>query len=266
MLGFGGTAIGGSETEALLESKDTLSLETMHVRAKRAISGTTNFQGIRNRSSSVLNFQLKRKNRDPNLAIAFVDDNMVPGAQVWMYPDGSGYPRPAMTDVQAKDGRFSLEVILKADAYSGGAVCSPAPVDLSPYLETGVVELWVKGAEGQEVFSVGLLDNGNNPAGRALQLWVNSRSFAKVSKEEWKRVRFPLRALGTRGSYWSEEVNARIFNTFNWKQVSCFTFDIDKERHKSFKIWMDNVTILKKGPEGSLVGGSGYAITNEDFK
>lgn len=241
----------------------TVELPSKTVTGKR---NTSKFHGIRDRSKDVLEYQIRRKNRDPNLIAEFVGEGVIPGAQIWMYPAGAGYPLPGMTDAKAHTGRVSLEVTLKADAYSGGAVCSPAPIDISPYLDKGMLEFWVQGAEGQEVFSIGLLDNGDNPAGRPLQVWVSSRSFAKVRKGEWKRIRVPLKAFGSRGSYWSEEVNSRISATLNQKSISCFSFDIDKERHKSFKIWMDDVKMYKVAPGGGAATGEGYPISNEAFE
>src|SRR5690349_18881008 len=71
------------------------------------------FDEIRDRSRSVLEFRPSIKARDPNVAAEFVGERMLPGAQTWMYPAGSGYPPPVMTDAQAQDGRFSMEVSLK---------------------------------------------------------------------------------------------------------------------------------------------------------
>jgi hypothetical protein len=229
--------------------------------------GHTGFDKLRARSKKVLAFRPKVKVRRENIAAEFVGEQTIAGAQIWAYPDGGGYPLPAMTDAQAKDGEMSLEVSLKPDAYAGGAVCSPSPLDFSRILETGALEFWVKGDQGKEVFSVGLLDNGNNPAGRPLQVWVSSRSYSKVVNDGWRRIRIPLKAFGSRGSYWSEEVNARISNTLNWSAISCFSFDIDKDRFKGFKIWLDDVVVYKKAPkENGAVGGNEYAISNEDFE
>jgi hypothetical protein len=225
---------------------------------------SSRFEAIRQRSRAVLEFRPSVRARDPNVLAEFAGERLVPGAHVWMYPAGSGYPPPAMTDAQAHEGRFSLEVALKADAYSGGAVCSQSPLDLTPFMERGALEVWMKGAEGGEVFSIGLLDNGNNPLGRPLQIWVNSRSYAKVRGDSWTRVVVPLKVFGGRGSSWSEEQNARISGEMNWASISCFSVDIDKERHKRFKVWLDNARVLKVGPP-SQAGGSGYPLSNEDF-
>lgn len=246
-------------------ASDSLSLElpSTTVTGKK---GYSKFRGMRERSRDVLEYRIRTKSRDPNLIAEFVGEGVIPGAQIWMYPAGAGYPLPGVTDAQAHSGRVSLEVVLKADAYSGGAVCSPAPLDIAPYVETGSLEFWVRGAEGQEVFSIGLLDNGDNAVGRPLQVWVSSRSFTKIKSGEWRRIRVPLKAFGARGSYWSEEVNARISSELNRSSISCFSFDIDKERHKSFKIWLDDVKLYKVAPGGAAIAGTGYAISNENFQ
>lgn len=245
-----------------LAAEDTLELAPRNVKGKKERS---RFDEIRNRSRDVLEWKPSRRAKDPNVIAEFVGEATIPGAQIWMYPAGAGYPLPGMTDAQAHTGRFALEMTLKADAYSGGAVCSPAPLDLTRYIDKGMLELWVRGAEGQEVFSIGMLDNGNNPMGRPLQVWVNSRSFSKVGKDGWSRIRIPIKAFGARGSYWSEELNTRIYSQLNLTSISCFSVDIDKERHKAFKVWFDDVKLYKVGP-GGAVGGAGYAVVNEEFE
>ncbi len=240
-----------------------LDLSDLTVVGKRSNS---RFDEVRHRSRSILEFRPGMKARDPNLVAEFVGETMLPGAIIWMYPSGAGYPLPAMTDEQAKEGRFSMVLVLKADAYSGGAVCSPAPLDLVPYLDKGYLEFWMKGAMGGEVFSIGLLDNGNNPMGRPLQVMLNSRSYAKTNKDTWNLVRIPLKAFGGRGSFWSEEMNARISSEINWTSISCLSVDIDKERHPSFKIWMDDAKIIKSAPGGIVVKGIPYPISNENIQ
>jgi hypothetical protein len=257
--------VGLSLCAASARASDTLAVDlpSTNVMGKK---NTSKFRAMRDRSKDVTEYQIRRKNRDPNLIAEFVAESVIPGAQIWMYPAGAGYPLPLLTDAKAHTGKASLEVVLKADAYSGGAICAPAPIDIAPYVEKGMLEFWVLGAEGQEVFSIGLLDNGDNPVGRPLQVSVSSRSFSKVDGKEWKRIRVPLKAFGARGSYWSEEVNARISSSLNQKSISCFSFDIDKDRHKSFKIWLDDVRMVKVAPPGAAVGGSGYIISNENFQ
>jgi hypothetical protein len=258
LLGFALCVESGAATDS-----STLELPSTTVTGKKAAS---KFRGIRDRSKDVLEFRARKKSRDPNVIAEFVNEGVIPGAQIWMYPAGAGYPLPGMTDAYAHQGRTSLEVVLKADSYSGGAVCSPAPINITPYVETGMLEFWVRGAQGQEVFSIGLLDNGNNAMGRPLQVWVSSRSYSKVTKDGWRRIRVPLKAFGARGSYWSEELGARISSELNRTSISCFSFDIDKERHKSFKIWMDDVRFYKVAPKGESAGGVEYAFLNEDFQ
>jgi hypothetical protein len=225
----------------------------------------SSYDDTRNRSRAIINFKIKVKHRNPNVAVTFADESVLPGAQLQMYPDGAGYPLPSMTDIQSKDGKFSLELTLKADAYSGGAVCSPNPLDLTRYTDKGMLEFWVKGASGNEIFLIGLLDNGSNPLGRPLQVSVSSRSFSKVLKDDWRRIRVPLKAFGARGSYWSDDANARISSSLNWSAISCFSVDIDKNVAPTFKIWLDDVTIYKKMPKDSQAGGHGYSLSNEDF-
>src|SRR4051794_33078391 len=58
-------------------------------------------RGLRDRRKVVRKYQIRHKNRDPNVIAEFVGEGTIPGAQIWMYPAGAGYPLPGMTDAKA---------------------------------------------------------------------------------------------------------------------------------------------------------------------
>ena len=81
------------------------------------------------------------------------------GGYTYQYPREN--PEPVMTDVAgAKEGDLAMEIELIADDYSGVAICIAGSVDLTPYLEEGVLEFWIKGAKGEENALFVLVDDG----------------------------------------------------------------------------------------------------------
>lgn len=68
------------------------------------------------------------------------------GGYTYQYPREN--PEPVLTDKYAMEGALSMEMELIASDYSGIAICIAGSVDLAPYLEDGVLEFWIKGAQG----------------------------------------------------------------------------------------------------------------------
>ena len=66
-------------------------------------------------------------------------------------------------------------------------------------------------------------------------------------------------------SYWSDALNKRVSAPFNWKGIRCLGMDIDKNRFTSFKVYVDDIRIVKKVPKGLGGGGDGYPFKNEGF-
>jgi hypothetical protein len=180
----------------------------------------------------------------PGIAAEFVTEALPTGAALAFHPAGKGLP-PAMTDRMAVRGRYSLEVTLPPDENAGCEICAATPMDLSAAFETGNLDFWVRGAEGDEIFDIGFLDDGGNGAGHPLQVRANSRSYAIVARQEWTRVGIPLSAFGTRGSYWRADRAGYAYHRFNWSGVRCLTFDIEKNRHTRFTIWVDEARIFR---------------------
>ncbi|MBQ3777474.1 MAG: sugar-binding protein, partial [Fibrobacter sp.] len=80
------------------------------------------------------------------------------GGYTYQYPREN--PEPVLTDKYAMEGALSMEIELIASDYSGVAICIAGSVDLTPYLEEGVLEFWLKGAQGGENALFVLVDDG----------------------------------------------------------------------------------------------------------
>ena len=80
------------------------------------------------------------------------------GGYTYQYPREN--PEPVLTDKYAMEGALSMEIELIASDYSGVAICIAGSVDLTPYLEEGVLEFWIKGEKGGENALFVLVDDG----------------------------------------------------------------------------------------------------------
>lgn len=221
------------------------------------------FNDVRERTQEIFKEKEPPEDRS-NIALSFVEERLGAGAYATVYP-WPETPRPGMTDLEGADSSFyALEVRLKHDAWSGTAICLSSMVDLSPYYEEGALEIWVKGTKGNEVFDVTLLDNGINSDGFPQRVYMSTRSYTVVSKDNWTQLYVPLADLGGVGSYWSETEGKRISNPFNWSGVNCFGIDIEKNRFDSFRVYVDNVRVLKKVPPRDNAGVE-YPFSNEGY-
>ncbi|MBS7390681.1 MAG: sugar-binding protein, partial [Fibrobacter sp.] len=103
------------------------------------------------------------------------------GGYTYQYPREN--PEPFMTDKYAKEGALSMEIELIASDYSGVAICIAGSVDLTPYLEEGVLEFWIKGAKGGENALFVLVDDGVKSGGESLQVKLRSKSLGEITTE-----------------------------------------------------------------------------------
>lgn len=204
----------------------------------------------------------------PAVVAEWVSDHLAPGALLEARPLDAAHPLPSLTDTTAREGRFSLEVRLRGDEESACSVCLPSPLNLVGAFPGGLLEFWVRGASGDEAFDIGLRDDGVNGARRPLTVRVNSRSFSVIKRGEWIRLRIPLRAFGTRGSYTTArrgQAAGTAYNAFHWSGVRCLSLEIEKGRQKEFRVWIDGLRISTSDPAASAPAfvGRGYTTSND---
>jgi hypothetical protein len=228
-------------------------------------SSFAGFDQVRSRSESVLKPIPQRPDND-NVVLELVGEGIVRGGAMYVYP-WPQTPKPQVTDAVAHTGDYSLEMVLTANAWSGAQICLSSAIDLTPYFEDGGLTMAVRGTKGGEIFSFSLMDDGLNSDGHLQQAWppASTRSYGIMSKDEWFELTVPLRDFGGVGSYWSDALNKRVSAPFNWKGIRCLGMDIDKNRFTSFKVYVDDIRIVKKVPKGLGGGGDGYPFKNEGF-
>jgi hypothetical protein len=64
-------------------------------------------------------------------------------------------------------------------------------------------------------------------------------------KPYWTHMSIPLADFGRRGGYWDERLQTTIKSNFKWDCAKELLVVTDKGANKKFKIWLDNVYIVK---------------------
>lgn len=180
------------------------------------------------------------------------------GGYTYQYPREN--PEPILTDKYAMEGDLSMEIALIASDYSGVAICVAGSVDLSPYLEEGVLEFWIKGEQGGENALFVLVDDGVKSNGESMQVKLRSKSFGEITKE-WKQFSIPLKLFGATGVYWDAKNQREVLLPFAWSNFKGFRLEVRKDENTAFKVWMDDIVLKKVGKE--YQGPSGYPFRNE---
>jgi hypothetical protein len=179
------------------------------------------------------------------------------GGYTYQYPREN--PEPKLTDKYAMQGDLSMEIELIASDYSGVAICIAGSANLTPYMEEGVLEFWIKGDKGGEVAQYVLVDDGVKSNGESLQVKIGSKSFGDITTE-WQRISIPLKLFGEMGVYWDAKNLREVFMPFSWNNVKGFRIDIRKDENQAFKVWIDDIVIKKVGEE--YKGPEGYPFRN----
>ncbi|MDR2580878.1 MAG: hypothetical protein LBC85_07805 [Fibromonadaceae bacterium] len=179
------------------------------------------------------------------------------GGYTYQYPREN--PEPRMTDRYAMEGDLSMEIELIASDFSGVAICIAGSADVTPYLETGVLEFWIKGNKGGEVAQYVLVDDGVRSNGESLQVKIGSKSFGEITTE-WQRISIPLKLFGDMGVYWDAKNQREVFMPFSWSNLKGFRIEVRKDDNKEFKVWLDDIVIKKVGEE--YKGPAGYPFRN----
>jgi hypothetical protein len=165
-----------------------------------------------------------------------------------------------MTDKFAKEGALSMEIELIASDYSGVAICIAGSADLTPYYEDGVLEFWIKGAQGGENALFVLVDDGVKSNGESFQVKLRSKSLGDITTD-WKKISIPLKLFGHDGVYWDIKNQREVQGKFAWTNFKGFRLEVRKDENTAFKVWIDDIVVKKVGQE--YQGPSGYPFRNE---
>jgi len=217
------------------------------------------FDTYKNRDSGrFLKKEVKPFHEDRDVVVVIMRESIPRGGgYTYQYPREN--PEPFMTDKYAMEGDLSMEIELVASDYSGVAICIAGSADLTPYMEDGVLEFWIKGAQGGEVAQYVLVDDGVKSGGESMQVKIGSKSFGDITTE-WQRISIPLRLFGATGVYWDSKNRREVFLPFSWSNVKGFRIEVRKDENQAFKVWIDDIVIKKVGEE--YKGPEGYPFRN----
>jgi len=217
------------------------------------------FHDYKNRDSArFLKKEVKPFHADQDVLVVIMRERIPRGGgYTYQYPREN--PEPFMTDKYAMEGDLSMEIELIASDYSGVAICIAGSRDITPYMEEGVLEFWIKGDKGGEIAQYVLLDDGVKSNGESLQVKIGSKSFGDITTD-WQRISIPLRLFGETGVYWDSKNTREVFMPFSWQNLKGFRIEVRKDENQAFKVWIDDIVIKKVGEE--YKGPEGYPFRN----
>jgi len=171
----------------------------------------------------------------------FFKEDFVAGGYAYNYPDDS---KVLIPEESGKVGEVALCFDLNANDYSGGAVVlESTSFNLKPYYATGSLEFWIKGKSGGEICDIVLADDELEDGIKA-EIKVPINKYGGI-QPYWTHVSIPLADFGRRGAYWDEKKQVEVRSSFQWENVKEFLVTIAKGDNKQFKIWVDDVVILR---------------------
>lgn len=182
-----------------------------------------------------------KQTQDPRLVYRFFDEDYISGGYAYWYPDNS---KVFIPEESGKNGEVALQFDLEANDYSGGSVCLYNLLyDMSDIFSTGALQFWIKGAVGGEIAWIALVDEENTDGKKAV-VRLPLQNYGGI-KSEWTQIQVPLVDFGNRGVFWDEKKKVEVPEKFNWKGVGEFRVEIKKADNPSFKVWVDDVFILR---------------------
>jgi hypothetical protein len=171
----------------------------------------------------------------------FFDDNYVSGGFPYIFPKKS---KLIIDQDIFKNGEVSLRFDLDPNDYSGGSVCLYNMVyNIKPYLKKGALQFWIKGATGTEAAWIALVDDEKGDMKKTV-VRLPAMLYGGISKE-WSLMTIPLKDFGFSGVYWDIKTGLEINHEFDWDKVAEFRIEVKKKENKSFRVWADDIVIVK---------------------
>lgn len=179
--------------------------------------------------------------KDPRVVFRFFDDDFTPGGYQYTYPDASKIYIP---EESGHESDVALEFNLEASEYSGGSVCLYNLLyDMTPYYSKGALQFWIKGSRGGEIAWAALVDDENRDSKKTV-VRLPLANYGGVTNE-WRLVSIPLADFGKRGVFWDAKKRVEVPSVFDWGLVSEFRIEIKKAENPDFKVWVDDIFVLR---------------------
>lgn len=178
---------------------------------------------------------------DPRVVYRFFDEDFVSGGYAYWYPDNS---KVFIPEESGKNGEVAIEFDLDEKDYSGGSVCLYNLLyDLRELYTKGALQFWVKGNNGGEIAWAALVDD-ENADGKKTVVRLPLQNYGGISNE-WKLISIPLADFGKRGVFWDAKKRVEVPERFQWNAVGEFRIEIKKNENPDFRVWVDDVFILR---------------------
>lgn len=153
-------------------------------------------------------------------------------------PDGS------KISVVEKDGRRWIDVALKGDAWSGFGVGMERK-NLEPYLKTGALQFYVRGAKGGEDTTVCFIMDKGMEADEKYNLVteVDLAQYCKVTTQ-WQLVTIPLSDFPVNGYHHDDATDSRITGPFHFERVLEFGGNHTPGSDPSCELFFSSVRVI----------------------
>ncbi len=168
--------------------------------------------------------------------IVIFDDHPRAG---WHGAGPEPYSRLIIDETTSRQGKKSLQAIMDPRKYSWANI-GMDHLDLEPLLERGFLQLWVKGKNGGEQFTVGFSSLTSD--GMRVDSTLDIGSYTIVT-DKWRKIKIPLADFPLTGkTYWPREMTL----PFNWKSIHLLTIGAAPVRESESAWWLDEITIQTK--------------------
>ncbi len=172
----------------------------------------------------------------------FTDNISEQGRYSYVYPqEGSSI---GLTGEEKHSGANSLKISLNTDDFAGAAVGKYPPFNLQYNRDNAVLEFWVKGKTGGEIFEVLFLDADRTDGTKTETGVVAVPKYVSVTTD-WQNVKIPLSDFSDNGQYWDGSKN--MPDSVDWSEIQEIKFAIRPyDENTAFTIYVDDIKIMNQ--------------------
>jgi hypothetical protein len=158
-------------------------------------------------------------------------------AYSYSYPKGTTIVKE--TTKVKYSGEKSLQFDFNPKEYSGIGL-GIKQTDISGLKDKLSLEFMIKGKNGDEITSIGLVDNGNGIDKKKCKVVLPLKNYVLITKE-WQKVAIPLSDFPTEGSYW--DGNQNVDSAFLFDKITEVVFQVGADDNKECEIYIDDMRI-----------------------
>jgi hypothetical protein len=178
----------------------------------------------------------------------FFDEKYRQGGYDYTYPESA---KVTLDKNQGHKSKTSIQIKLTGNDYSGASICLyNESFDLSPFRTSSTLEFMIKGAEGGEQVSVGVLDEEISDGKKTqTKLPLNKYITGGVIGTDWKKVEIPISEFSDRGLYYDQDKKIELPAIMDWSKIAEIRISSDKGVNKKDPVvWIDDIQFVKSNP------------------